>query len=209
VLVEVEGHGRVLVAGMYPAETVGWFTAVYPVRLELDARETAGFWAGGPAVGQALKRVKECLRAVPDHGVGYGALRRLSPYGRAGLGTGTAPDVGFNYVGRIPMAAPADWRPTDLALAATGDGRMPLPHILDVNAVVQDRADGPELVAEWTWAGEVLADGVANEVADLWFRALRAIAAHGEQSDVGGLSPSDLMVALTQDEIDDIESAVF
>jgi len=209
VLVEVEGHGRVPVAGVYPADTVGWFTAVYPLRLELGIRETAGLWTGGPAVGQALKRVKECLRAVPDHGVGYGVLSRLSPHGRAALGTGTAPDVGFNYVGRIPMAAPADWRPTGLVLAATADGRMPLPHILDVNAVVQDRADGPELLAEWTWAGEVLADGVANEVADLWFRALRAIVRHGEHPDVGGLSPSDLMVALTQDEIDDIESGMF
>ena len=209
VLVEVEGHGRVPVAGVYPAGTIGWFTAIYPLRLELGIQETAGLWTGGPAVGQALKRVKECLRAVPDHGVGYGILRRLSPHGRAALGAAAAPDVGFNYVGRIPMAAPADWRPAGLVLATTGDGHMPLPHILDVNAVVQDRADGPELVAEWTWAGEVLADGVANEVADLWFRALRVIVQHGEHPDVGGLSPSDLMVALTQDEIDEIESGVF
>jgi hypothetical protein len=32
---------------------------------------------------------------------------------------------------------------------------------------------------------------------------------HGEHPEVGGLSPSDLMVALTQDEIDDIESGMF
>jgi hypothetical protein len=50
---------------------------------------------------------------------------------------------------------------------------------------------------------------VAEEVAGLWFGALRAIVRHGEQQDVGGLSPSDLMVTLTQDEIDDIESGAF
>ena len=51
-----------------------------------------------------LKSVKEQLRAVPGRGLGYGALRYLTPADRvhpAGRpGAGPAPQVSFNYLGR-------------------------------------------------------------------------------------------------------------
>jgi non-ribosomal peptide synthase protein (TIGR01720 family) len=209
VLVEVEGHGREAVGAVQPVETVGWFTAVYPVRLDPGILDQAEVWNGGPAVGQALKRVKDRLHAIPDHGIGYGLLRHLNPRGRAELGAKRAPEVGFNYAGRIPGSSTEDWLPVGVAMRGTADDHMPLPHVLDVNAVVEDSGDGPVLVAEWTWAGEILPDEDAHEVADLWFRALRAIVNHAERPDAGGLSPSDLMVSLTQDEINDIEFGEF
>ncbi len=86
VLVDVEGHGREeLFDGVDVSRTVGWFTSVYPVALEDDA---------DPVV--LLKRTKEALRAVPNRGVGFGALRYLGgERAREVLGRVPVPAVGW------------------------------------------------------------------------------------------------------------------
>ncbi len=67
VLVEVEGHGREeIIDGVDLSRTVGWFTSLFPVCLDPGALSWEELVAGGPAVGQAIKRVKEQLRALPD-----------------------------------------------------------------------------------------------------------------------------------------------
>ncbi len=102
VRIALEGHGREEIApGLDLSRTVGWFTARFPLTLELPE-------AGGP--GEALVAVKEQLRAVPQRGVGYGVLRYLS--NDAGIfGTLRSmpdPDVSFNYLGQIDPPASAD-----------------------------------------------------------------------------------------------------
>ena len=68
-LVDLEGHGREeLGEEVDVSRTVGWFTTLFPVRLEIKAREQPG---------AALKRIKEQLRGVPQRGIGYGLLRYL------------------------------------------------------------------------------------------------------------------------------------
>jgi non-ribosomal peptide synthase protein (TIGR01720 family) len=102
----------------------------------------------------------------------------------------------------------ADW--TVRSDAGLGDGRdpgMPLGHALEVNAVTQDHADGPRLVADWSWPADLL---TATEVAGLaegWFRALRALVAHAGTPEAGGWTPSDLpLVGLDQNDINLIEA---
>jgi len=60
-MVEVEGHGREeIIEGLDLSRTVGWFTTLYPIAIRLDkSREPA----------QALKEMKEQLRAIPNHGM--------------------------------------------------------------------------------------------------------------------------------------------
>ncbi|MBL3671826.1 hypothetical protein JL475_39535, partial [Streptomyces sp. M2CJ-2] len=72
------------------------------------------------------------------------------------------PQLGFNYLGRFDTTADAE--ATDWALcddADLGDGRDPgmrLSHVLDLNAVTQDHADGPRLVAGWSWPGALFGE---------------------------------------------------
>ncbi|MEV0281340.1 non-ribosomal peptide synthase/polyketide synthase [Streptomyces sp. NPDC050610] len=217
VLVDLEGHGREedAVGGVDVSATVGWFTSVYPVRLDVSGLDRAQAWAAGPAAGALLKRVKEGLRAVPDNGIGYGLLRYLNPdTGRelAGLG---APQLGFNYLGRFATATgtATDARPADWALTPEADGnapgtddKMPLPHVLGLNALTEDGARGPELVASWTFAERLLDEKSVRELAEGWFRALTALAEHAEHPDAGGLTPSDVgLGSITQHEIDEFE----
>ena len=79
VLLDLEGHGREeLFDDVDLSRTVGWFTSLYPVRLDPGMLDASEALAGGPALGRALKRIKEQLRALPDHGLGYGLLRYLN-----------------------------------------------------------------------------------------------------------------------------------
>ncbi|MEU8894147.1 amino acid adenylation domain-containing protein [Streptomyces sp. NPDC048442] len=210
VLVDLEGHGREdVVEGVDTSRTVGWFTSMFPVRL--DAGEAGN--TGDP--GRALKTVKEQLHALPDNGIGYGLLRRLNPDTSGVLAQLPSPQLGFNYLGRFdadggdPTGAGADW--ALCSDADLGDGRDPegrTAHALDVNAVTLDHADGPQLVADWSWPAALFTQDEIRTLAEGWFRALRAIAAHAAEPDAGGLTPADLrpLVSVTQQQIDRLET---
>ena len=58
--------------------------ACFPVRLDPGALDLDEALAGGPALGRALKIIKEQLRALPDNGLGYGLLRYLNRADRGG-----------------------------------------------------------------------------------------------------------------------------
>ncbi|MGW2332289.1 amino acid adenylation domain-containing protein, partial [Streptomyces sp. NPDC001700] len=213
VLVDLEGHGRTeqIVPGAELSRTVGWFTSVYPVRLSPGAYDTVGARAGGPAAGVVLKRIKEQLRAVPDKGIGYGLLRYLNPRTAPALEAGARPQLGFNYLGRFSPGTVtaggdvADWTMAPLTGAAE-DPALALAHTVEVNAATHDGPHGPELVATWTWAGELLDEGSVRELADGWFDALGALARHSAAPGSGGLTPSDVPLAeVTQAEIEALE----
>ncbi|WP_307674373.1 non-ribosomal peptide synthase/polyketide synthase [Streptomyces sp. V4I2] len=217
VVVDVEGHGREeqVVPGADLSRTVGWFTSLYPVRLDpgpLDRAAHEDALAGGPTAGRVLKAVKEQLRAVPDNGVGYGLLRHLNPRTRSVLAPLGRPRIGFNYLGRVTAQEAVDWTPVPDtgALVPGDDPDAPLTHILELNALTQDGDEGPELVATWTWAARLLSEDEVREVAEAWFAALRGLAEHARQPDAGGLTPSDVsLLSLSQDEIDAFEDDFF
>ena len=78
VLLDLEGHGREdIIPDVDLSRTVGWFTSLFPVRLDPGPLRLDEALAGGPALGQALKTIKEQLLAVPRNGIGYGLLRYL------------------------------------------------------------------------------------------------------------------------------------
>ncbi|MBM7440673.1 non-ribosomal peptide synthetase [Streptomyces sp. HB132] len=216
VLLDLEGHGREQIADHLDlSRTVGWFTSLYPVRLDpgpVDARDPGRFDAA--LVERALKRVKEQLRAVRDHGVGYGMLRRLNPATRPLLATAPAPQIGFNYLGRYAASGTADggdgadW---DVVLDGGGprsqDPDMPVHHVLDINAHTEDLPDGPRLVTRWTWPSDLLKEEDMESLSAAFTRALRAVAEHAERPDAGGCTPSDLpLVSLDQAQIDRLQN---
>src|SRR5205085_2616916 len=96
VRVELEGHGReALFEGVDLSRTVGWFTSLYPVLLEVPPSDE---------VGEALKSIKEQLRQVPQHGIGYGVLRYLAEEDvRQQLVGLPEAQVSFNYHGHFEV----------------------------------------------------------------------------------------------------------
>ena len=213
--IDVEGHGRdeELVGEAEVADlsrTVGWFTAKYPVSLTLGGLDWTQVVAGAPALGAVVKDAKEQLRTVPD-GVTYGVLRYLND--NADL-DGQDPPIGFNYLGRLgSTAAEASGGPAEL-WQICWDGlsdinpnatlSMPLVHTVELNAGTVDTDEGPFLRAGWTWAPSVLKQAQVNRLSELWFDALAGICAH-VRGGGGGLTPSDLAVALSQQQIDELQ----
>uniref|UniRef100_UPI00117D2F7D non-ribosomal peptide synthetase n=1 Tax=Streptomyces viridosporus TaxID=67581 RepID=UPI00117D2F7D len=201
VLLEVEGHGREdVLEGVDVSRTVGWFTSLFPVRLD----------AGGEDAGEALRRVKEQVRAVPDNGIGFGLLRHLHPVAGAALAGLPAPQIGFNYLGRVGGPSGGDWSPVagERALTGADDPSMPVAHTVDLNAYTRETAEGPVLTAVWNWAGGLLTEAEVSGLADLWFRALRELVDASSQPGAGGFTPSDVpLVRLTQEQIRSIEAA--
>ncbi|MFH9426560.1 amino acid adenylation domain-containing protein [Streptomyces sp. NPDC017529] len=209
-LLELEGHGRTedAVPGADLARTVGWFTSAHPVRLDLGVFDHGEAWAGGPAAGQLLKRVKETIRAIPDDGLGYGLLRYLNPETRDALAAHPAPEFGFNYLGRLATPEATDWNvvPGTVGVVPTEDA-MPLAHAVELNARTTDGERGPELVADWTWARGLVSEQRIRALAETWFRALEALAEHARRPDAGGFTQSDVpLVSLSQDELDTLRT---
>ncbi|SBV05202.1 non-ribosomal peptide synthase domain TIGR01720, partial [Streptomyces sp. Ncost-T6T-1] len=90
-----------MVAGADLSRTVGWFTSMFPVRLDVSGVDVVDAFAGGEAVGRVVKAVKEQLLGVPDRGVGFGLLRYVNREVGGELAGAAEPQVGFNYLGRF------------------------------------------------------------------------------------------------------------
>ncbi|WND83122.1 non-ribosomal peptide synthase/polyketide synthase [Lysobacter capsici] len=213
---ELEGHGREeIVAGAELSHTLGWFTSLFPVRLDLGALDRDGIDANAAlhderALAACLKQVKEQLRRLPDQGVGYGLLRYLHEPSRHALAGHAPPQIAFNYLGRFGAGdAGADWGATDLVAVQAGDHpERPLSHTLQLNAITLDGAAGPVLNATWNWAGELLDERDVRELAEDWHAALRAIADYAARTERDAFTASDLpLVALEQTQIERIEAA--
>jgi non-ribosomal peptide synthase protein (TIGR01720 family) len=209
IVLDLEGHGREeIFADVDLSRTVGWFTSLYPVRLDPGAIDIAEALAGGPALGRAVKSIKEQLRGLKDNGLGYGLLRYLNGETGAELCRHGAPQLGFNYLGRFGSGAQEDWAPAPeaQALGGGGDAGMPLSHVLEVNALTLDGASGAVLRANWSWAPALLDEAAVKDLAQGWFAALEALVRHAAQPGAGGRTPSDLpLVALSQAEIEALE----
>jgi amino acid adenylation domain-containing protein/non-ribosomal peptide synthase protein (TIGR01720 family) len=207
VLIDMEGHGREeIFNGTDLSRTVGFFTTIFPVRLDPGPLDFEEAWDGGEALGRALKSIKEQLRAVPDNGIGYGLLRYLNPETAPVLSALGKSQIDFNYLGRFPVAETVDWSPAE-SFSGGLDPEMVFHHPLQVDSMVLERAAGPELTAVWTWMPGIFSEEDVHSLAEGWFHMLEALVHHCEQPEAGGLTPSDVpLVAVSQSEIDRLES---
>ncbi|MFF4764856.1 condensation domain-containing protein, partial [Streptomyces sp. NPDC001292] len=215
-LVDVESHGRVpLSDDMDLTRTVGWFTSSHPLRLDAGGADHAQVRSGGPEAGRLLKRVKEQVRAVPGDGdgLGYGLLRYLNPATASAFEGFPSARIGFNYLGRFTPGSGdvrGDWQPDgDTVLGGTADERMVLTHELDAGGLVRDLPEGPELTISLACPAGLLDDEELRELTSAWAAMLNGLAAHAGEPGAGGHTPSDFpLVALGQDEVEELEAAV-
>ncbi|MFG2887348.1 amino acid adenylation domain-containing protein [Streptomyces sp. NPDC048297] len=204
VLIMLEGHGRSDVpAGLDVSRTVGWFSSLFPVRLNPladrpDARSPL-------AADQALKTVKEQLRAVPDGGAGFGALRYLNDSSADRLAALGEPQICFNYLGRQNVAGQGDWTPDNdfFELTAGADADMPLAQAIEINAMVVDGSEGQHLRATWSYAASALDGDTVPTLIRLWSEAIDQIVAACGSPTGSTHTPSDFpLVRIDQGTLD-------
>ncbi|NMO19497.1 amino acid adenylation domain-containing protein [Pyxidicoccus fallax] len=183
-LVDVEGHGREeVLPGVDVSRTVGWFTRFFPALLDLKGTH-------GP--GEALRTVKEALRAVPSQGMGWGLLRYVAR--DASLAALPTAEVGFNHLGQVDGAVGAG---APFALAPEGEGLRQRaassrrPYLLDVTSAVRDG----RLEVTWTFSEAVHRRETVTRVAEDFLARLKALVVASRAPEAGGHSPSDFPLA--------------
>jgi amino acid adenylation domain-containing protein/non-ribosomal peptide synthase protein (TIGR01720 family) len=193
--VDMEGHGRQSTFEEVDlTRTVGWFTAIYPVALDLN---------GLPNIGEELKQVKETLRRYSPHGYQYGLLRYLAPQSEdvQQLQEMPQPEISFNYLGQFDQALQMTER-IALAKESSGAERSPKakrPNLLSINGGVINGC----LKLDWAYSAAIHRSETIEFVANAYLEELRAVLAHCQDPTAGGYTPSDFPdMALDQDELD-------
>ncbi len=170
--IDLEGHGREdLLDAADLSRTVGWFTTVYPVTLEVPAD-------GEPDWRALVKSVRRQLRTIPGNGIGYGALRYLGSQAvrnrlRADSG---GPQIAFNYLGQWDTRPSGDQNGLYQAVHGSfGQDHDPAGHGPHLLQVVGEATDG-RLEFSWQYRPDVHDRATVQAVARDFERALLAIA---------------------------------
>jgi len=94
-IINMEGHGREKLASqeLDVSRTIGWFTSMYPVVLEIPDSDDLAY---------QIKFVKESLRKIPNKGTGYNILKYMaSSEKKKDISFNIRPQVSFNYMGQF------------------------------------------------------------------------------------------------------------
>jgi len=129
----MEGHGReAILKGIDPSRTVGWFTTLYPVLIELPDRTD---------IRQQLDKVSMQYQAIPNHGMGFGILRYLSKNQeiRRVLEELPRPEVSFLYMGQFdqPFSSEGLFTPAFDSVGSAHDPNAERPYLLEVNSIIK------------------------------------------------------------------------
>ncbi|TKI55059.1 amino acid adenylation domain-containing protein [Brevibacillus antibioticus] len=124
VMIELEGHGREpLFDHIDLSRTIGWFTCMYPVRLQVSTTDPSTL----------IKSIKEQLRQIPQKGIGYGILKYLSKT----ITYDTHSLVRFNYLGDSNISN--EWFTlSDKSHGAESSLSNHITSLIDINAVITD-----------------------------------------------------------------------
>jgi amino acid adenylation domain-containing protein/non-ribosomal peptide synthase protein (TIGR01720 family) len=188
-LLDLEGHGREeLFDDIDLTRTVGWFTTLFPVLIEVE----------GFSTGEALKGVKEQLRAVPSKGIGYGLLRYLGadPETASRFAAQPQAEVIFNYLGQLDQALAEDahLRPSREPSGKPRSPRGERPHLLEVSAKVT----GGRMVVTFGYCEGAHRRETIESLAEGFLSSLRAIIEHCQSPAAGGYTPSDFRKRVSQ-----------
>jgi non-ribosomal peptide synthase protein (TIGR01720 family) len=199
-LVDLEGHGREeLFEDVDLSRTVGWFTSVFPVKLQLDSYRE----------GEALKSIKEQLRQIPSRGIGYGVLRYLSQDSAIAkqFQSLPQPQISFNYLGQLDTVRSQSLL---LGLAKESSGLTHCPqghrsHLLEIDSFVVDG----KLQLNWTYSSNLHRKLTIECLAEMFMKELECLIYHCQEVGLGSYTPSDFPEAgLNQNELEKLLSTL-
>ena len=197
-LIQLEGHGREeLFDDIDLTRTLGWFTSLFPVRLT-PADTLAG----------SIKQIKEQLRAVPDKGLGFGALRYLGDDAtRQAFSQLPVPRITFNYLGQIDGSFDQPdglFTPASQSTGAEQSPDAPLGNWLTVNGQVY----GGQLQMGWTFSPLMFDAQEIEALSQAFSRELTALVEHCCTPGNSGMTASDFPLSrLNQQQLESLPVA--
>ncbi|HAA29713.1 MAG TPA: hypothetical protein DCE56_20975, partial [Cyanobacteria bacterium UBA8553] len=162
-----EGHGREdLFQDIDLSRTVGWFTSIFPVFLDLGDTSHPG---------EALYTIKEQLRSIPNRGIGYGVLRYLSHNQAIAEQLQALPqaEIRFNYLGQSDSVL-SESSLFKIAQESSGSScslRGRRRYLLDVSGIVIEG----KLKLDWTYSENLHRRATIEGLAETFVEALRSL----------------------------------
>jgi len=155
-LIEVEGHGRRGEAvGADLTRTVGWFTLIYPVAVEVNSRKS---------LREQITEVRRNVRRAQEASLGYAVAKYVRGDGEAGRRLRQMPEAEalFNYLGRVNErgAGGAVISGVEMDVEYCSAEQNKGSHRLEVNAVEV----GGELEFEVSYSPEEVSEEEVREV---------------------------------------------
>ncbi|HEU5379924.1 MAG TPA: amino acid adenylation domain-containing protein [Ktedonobacteraceae bacterium] len=186
-LVDLEGHGREpVVEDADLSRTVGWFTTLYPVLLDLE---------GIQDMRQGLLAVKEQLRSIPHHGIGYGLLRYLSGTQEytAQLRALPQAEISFNYLGQAERSQEEAglFRPARLSTGPGFDPRGKRHYLLEIVGSISS----DQLTLTWLYSKHMHERATIERLTQRYKESLQALLAQRQHSEGETYTPSDFPLA--------------
>ncbi len=183
IIIGLEGHGREEISeGIDISRTVGWFTSLYPVLLELKQTE----WDDADGL---VKSVKEQLRQIPDKGLGYGVLKYINE--EEVLQKKDPWDILFNYLGQVDnVIRESKWFSGTGESAGSGRSEeLIVTEKLSINSIIK----GGELILNWTYSPKHYEEVTIQKLATAFINNLEWLISHClEQQKLGVVyTPSD------------------
>ncbi|MEO1430397.1 MAG: amino acid adenylation domain-containing protein [Cyanobacteria bacterium J06633_8] len=196
IAIDLEGHGREeLFDNVDLSRTVGWFTSLFPVLLQLS---------NDYQIFNVIKSIKEQLRAIPNRGIGYGVLRYLSDDDAITeqIKVIPTPEISFNYLGQFDQVESAsEWKFATESPGNEHSPNLPCKHLLDINTLVVEGS----LQINWTYSTKIHNRETVENLAQSYLQNIESIVEHCQLEKSFGYTPSDFPDAkLTQLELDEL-----
>ena len=182
VVIGLEGHGREDVGeGMDISRTVGWFTSLYPLLLEVKTR--------GKQADALIKSVKEQLRQIPDKGIGYGILKYINK--EESLQAEDPWEIIFNYLGQVDNVIRESkfFVGAGESAGASRSGHLEVKEKLSVNSIIKKG----ELSVTWTYSHKHYNQETIEQLASDYLFNLEWLISHCVNQQKNGVvhTPSD------------------
>ncbi|CCQ58126.1 Long-chain-fatty-acid--CoA ligase [Crocosphaera watsonii WH 0005] len=187
--IDLEGHGREdIFESVNISRTVGWFTTIFPLELELKSMNS---------LGDLIKFVKEKYRQLGKQGIKYGVLRYLG----SGIDNKTESPVKFNYLGEVDRITTQGFI-LGIAEESTGWVRSPQgtrSHLIEIIGAVSKK----QLQLTFVYSRQIYRRQTIEKLGQKVVNNLEAFIVHSQSSKTAAYTPSDFSKAnLNQKQLD-------
>ncbi|MBI4747841.1 MAG: amino acid adenylation domain-containing protein [Acidobacteria bacterium] len=166
VFIDLESYGREdLFQNVDLSRTVGWFTSIYPLVIEVAPQTT---------MNAAIQHVKTTLSKVPNRGIGFGVLRYLSdPEVQVQFSQLPQAQISYNYLSQIDQTIGNSQLFNQLESIDGGfhSPRAQRKYLFDFSAAIQNK----QLKIDWAYGTNVHHLGTVDHLTQLLMIKLRSI----------------------------------
>ena len=201
-IIALEGHEReTIFEDVDLSRTVGWFNSIVPVFLNFGQTED---------LIEQLKVVKEQVRGIPHHGIGYGLLRYLNQDEQISsqLQKLPQPEIKFNYLGQFYQLFQESslFTPVTDSIAPERSLQGHLSYLLEINSLVLQG----KLHVNWTYSQDIYHRNTIVNIAENFIESLKVLINRCQsQETIGGFTPSDFPEAeINQQDLDKLISKI-